>query len=87
MVMVSLLWLLMVSTPFVPNLLVENLETRYEVVSTETIKNSNNPVNILVLGAGYSTDSRFPATNKLSGDALARLVEGIRIHNKIQGSF
>ncbi len=87
MFIVSLLWLLMVSTPFVPNLLIENLETRYEVVSTETIKNSNKPVNILILGAGYSTDSRFPATNKLSENTLTRLVEGIRIHNNIQGSY
>ena len=83
---ISILWLLLVTTPFIPNLLVKHLENRYEVFSLKTFKNYNNPVNILVLGGGHTDDNRLPANNRLSETALARLIEGIRIQRLIPGS-
>ncbi len=41
---------------------------------------------IVVLGAGHTQDPRLPANSQLSGAALFRLVEGIRIHKCLAGS-
>jgi uncharacterized SAM-binding protein YcdF (DUF218 family) len=78
--------LALVSTPFIPELLVENLENQYGVVSIEELKKSEKPVHILVLGAGYTDDKRLPENSQLSTTVLVRLVEGIRIHRQIAGS-
>jgi len=36
---------------------------------------------VVVLGGGHTSDPKLPATGQISGESLARLVEGIRIHN------
>ena len=41
---------------------------------------------ILILGGGHTNDSRLPANNQLSTNALGRLAEGIRIHRELPGS-
>jgi uncharacterized SAM-binding protein YcdF (DUF218 family) len=41
---------------------------------------------IVVLGAGHTQDPRLPPNSQLSGAALFRLVEGIRIHKSLPGS-
>ena len=74
----GLSFLLAVSTPFIPNLLVQNLENRYSTCSTEELKGKPN-IHILILGAGHTNDAELPANNQLSKNALTRLVEGIRI--------
>ena len=79
-------WILVISTSFIPKLLVSNLENRYKVFSLQSLAGNSKPVNILVLGAGFSDDDRFPPNNNLSETALARLCEGIRIHRIIPGS-
>ena len=79
-------WFLVISTSFIPKLLVSNLENRYKVFSLQSLAGNSKPVNILVLGAGFSDDDRFPPNNNLSETALARLCEGIRIHRLIPGS-
>jgi len=79
-------WFLVISTSFIPKLLVSNLENRYKVFSLQSLAGNSKPVNILVLGAGFSDDDRFPPNNNLSETALARLCEGIRIHRIIPGS-
>jgi uncharacterized SAM-binding protein YcdF (DUF218 family) len=38
------------------------------------------------LGGGHTNDSRLPANNQLAKGALARLAEGIRILNEVEGS-
>ena len=79
-------WFLVISTSFIPKLLVSNLENRYKVFSLQSLAGNSKPVNILDLGAGFSDDDRFPPNNNLSETALARLCEGIRIHRIIPGS-
>jgi uncharacterized SAM-binding protein YcdF (DUF218 family) len=76
----------LVSTPFVPNLLVKTLENQNGVISIEELKKSEKPVHILVLGAGYTDDKRLPENSQLSTTVLVRLAEGIRIHRQIAGS-
>ena len=87
MAFIALLWLLLVSTPFIPNLLVKNLEGRYEVFSENALNNTGKPVHILVLGCGHTSDLRLPANNQLSVAALGRLAEGIRLQRRIPGSM
>ena len=41
---------------------------------------------VIVLGAGHTSDPRLPVTSQISSTSLARLVEGIRIHNELPGS-
>jgi uncharacterized SAM-binding protein YcdF (DUF218 family) len=41
---------------------------------------------VVVLGEGYSSDTRLPVTSQLSGGSLARLVEGIRLQRMVPGS-
>lgn len=84
--MISLLWLLVISTPFLPNALASYLENRYDVVSPDGLGSTNQPVNILVLGASHTPDERLPATDQLSEVALTRLVEGIRLHRLLPNS-
>ena len=79
----ALLWLLAISTSFLPNLLVSTLENRHPVYNPAAMKISNGPVNILVLGGGHTSDSRLPANDQLSPIALARLAEGIRLQRQI----
>ncbi len=85
-VIFSALWLLVISTPLVPNLLVRNLENQYNVFSPEYLQNTKRPVNILVLGGGSTNDKRLPANSQLAESSVARLSEGIRIHRLFPGS-
>ena len=41
---------------------------------------------VVVLAGGYDPSPDFPATSRLSGATLERLVEGIRIHRLLPGS-
>jgi uncharacterized SAM-binding protein YcdF (DUF218 family) len=41
---------------------------------------------VVVLGGGQTPDENLPVTDQLSDASLARLVEGIRIHNKLPES-
>lgn len=72
--------LLLASTGPLPILMISALENRYDSFSQRVKPNGNKPLHILVLGGGHTSDARLPATNQLSVGALARLVEGIRIH-------
>lgn len=86
MLIISIIWFLVISTSFIPKLLISNLENQYKVFSLKSLIRNSKPVNILVLGAGFSDDDRFPPNNNLSETALARLCEGIRIHRLVPGS-
>lgn len=76
---ISLAWLLLISTPFLPDLLVNVLEKQYSAISEKDLKALDKPVNVLVLGAGFINDVRLAPNDQLSEAALARLSEGIRI--------
>ncbi len=78
---VAMVWLLCCSSTPLPQFLVLRLEQRFPVAGQ--LPDSSL---ILVLGAGFTADDRLPFTNQLSEDALARLVEGIRLMRLTPGS-
>jgi uncharacterized SAM-binding protein YcdF (DUF218 family) len=79
--------LALVSNPVLPRFMARTLENQYEMFSTGTLNPGNKPVHILVLGGSFTNLDGFPATSQLDEAALARLVEGIRIHRQVQGSI
>ena len=83
----SIIWLLAISTPLVPDLLISRLEDRYSVFNPDMFMHPDRPVHIVVLGGGHVNDDRLPANDRLSPAAMVRLSEAIRIHRKLPGSL
>jgi len=83
-------WFLIISTPFLPVSLLNSLESRYNPVFPEEAFQNNIDTDkiyhIVVLGGGHGFDGRLPPNSILSGQALARLNEGIRLQRQIPGS-
>jgi len=88
MISITVFWFLIVSTPFVPGLILSSLENQYEPVNVEDLKNDeiSKQYHIVVLGGGHGFDDRLPPNSLLSLQALARLSEGIRLHNQLPNS-
>ncbi len=85
MLMVSGLWFLVISTGFFPKRLINNLEKKYQQISDSTLNELPDSFNIIVLGAGFSDDKSLTPNNQLTYLALGRLVEAVRIRNKLCG--
>lgn len=73
-------------TDFFPEFLLHHLEKRYESYDEGPEKVLVNIQNILVLGSGHTIDPDLPSLGQLGSTALARLTEGIRIHESMPGS-
>ncbi len=80
------LWFLIITTPFLPKILVKSLEDKYPQLSDASITSIHGSCDIIILGGGHSDDKNLSPNNQLSTVALSRLVEGIRIHRLIRGS-
>jgi len=79
--------LLVVSSfTFVPGIMIKSLEQRYETLSDSTIKEISIPVRIIVLGNGFSDDLTLASNDRLSENALGRLVEGLRIYRILKNN-
>ena len=79
-------WFFIISTPFLPKIIVKSLESRYLQLSDPVIKHLPDSCDIIVLGSEHSDDKNLSPNNQLSLIALSRLGEGIRIHRMIKGS-
>ena len=81
-------WFFIISTPLIPNLVLDSLENRYVPLNVETLNDRelNREYHIVILGGGHGFDDRLPPNSLLSLQALARLSEGIRIHNQLPNS-
>jgi uncharacterized SAM-binding protein YcdF (DUF218 family) len=86
LVMISALWFLIISTPFVPTLVLNSLESRFTPIYIKEISNIEAEYHIIILGGGHGFDSRLPANSLLSRTALGRLNEGIRLHRQLPNS-
>jgi len=92
LVTVGTVLLLLLSTPFISSRLLTPLERRYpavlhpEKISWEGRKNETSPRWIVVLGGGHVSDPCLPPNSQVSGAALGRLVEGVRLYKAIPGS-
>lgn len=84
----TVLWFILISTPLIPTLLLDSLESRYEPFYPEvmTEEEKNVDYNIVVLGGGHGYDDRLPANSLLSLQALARLNEGVRLYQQLPNS-
>jgi len=83
--------LLLLSLPFLSRQTLIPLESRYPaLLQPEAVswgeKSETSPKWIVVLGCGHVSDPRLPANSQISGAALGRLVEGVRLYKAIPGS-
>jgi len=72
---------LLFSYPPFSNYLVNSLEDRYEKYDY-----SHKIKYIHVLGSGHNTDEKQPLSSQMSQAGLKRVLEGVMIHKKIEGS-
>lgn len=81
-------WFFIMSTPLIPNLVLDSLEGRSIPMDVEALddREINLEYHIVILGGGHGFDDRLPPNSLLSTQALARLSEGIRIHNQLPNS-
>lgn len=86
LVLIAGFWFLVISTRPVPYTVVNKLEGKYSVLNEVSFSGTNREVHILVLAAGHTDDESLPPNSQLSGSALGRLTEGIRLHKLIPGS-
>jgi uncharacterized SAM-binding protein YcdF (DUF218 family) len=84
----TLSWFFIISTPLIPNLVLDSLESRYVPVKIEQFSEQKLEAvyHIIVLGGGHSFDDRLPPNSLLSAQALARLSEGVRLHRQLPNS-
>lgn len=83
---IAMVWFIIITTPFLPELMINSLESKYSQLSDSSITKIHGPVDIMILGGGHSDNKNLTPNNQLSATALCRLVEGIRIHRLIPGS-
>jgi len=83
---VSIGWFLIISTPFIPSILLDSLENKYEPIYVNRLGDPLSEYHIIVLGGGHGVDKRLPQNSLLSLNALGRLNEGIRLHNQLPNS-
>jgi uncharacterized SAM-binding protein YcdF (DUF218 family) len=92
LVTVGTVLLLLLSTSFISSGLLTPLERRYPaILHPEKISWEGRPVEasprwIVVLGGGHVSDPRLPPNGQISGAALSRVVEGVRLYKAIPGS-
>jgi uncharacterized SAM-binding protein YcdF (DUF218 family) len=82
----SFVWMAIISFPFVPDLLVRSLESRYSPLSDISKLKANDSINILVLGAGASDNKCLPLNDRLSSGSMLRLLEAIRLNGLLPAS-
>jgi len=80
------IWFLIISIPFLPTLIINSLENRYEPVRVNNLTNPDAKYHIVVLGGGHGYDNRLPWNALLSLNALGRLNEAIRLFRQLPNS-
>jgi len=76
----SAVMLLFVSTPFLPERLLSNLENAYAPISENELPHADW---IVVLGGGASGGEKKPPADRLSASSLYRIAEGVRLAESI----
>jgi len=79
---ISVSWFILISTPPLPDSLIENLEKKYHPLTELPPADSSEQFDILILAAGHSDDKSLPPNSQLSSSALARLTEGVRLYKQ-----
>lgn len=84
MVTLSVVFLLFMSYDALPDRALGTLEHKYPPL--KNIESVSDAKWIVVLGGGHTTNRNLPAASGLSGESLARLVEGVAIHKRLPQS-
>ncbi len=80
-------WIAIMAITPLSTFLAKQLEYTYPVIDPQAVQlDSHRPIHIVVLGGGASVGEGVTTADQLSGDALSRVVEGIRLHHQIPGS-
>jgi len=79
-------WFFITSNYLLPKVLISRLENEYTPFVPPQELSQNIPCNIVILGAGFTNNKKLPFNDQLAPSALARLIEGIRIHKLIPAS-
>jgi len=92
LVTVGTVLLLLLSNSFLSSRLLLPLEQQYpallkpENISWEGGNGGTSPKWIVVLGGGHVSDPCLPVNSQISGAALGRVVEGVRLYKAVPGS-
>lgn len=76
----------MISTSFVPDFLIQQIEKKYPVFELSQLHKPYDTVHILVLGSGHVNDDRLEPYDQLTATSLKRILEGIRINRMLPNS-
>lgn len=74
------------STAWLPRYLAYRMETKYPPLKTPPAFSNGEKIYIHLLGSGYQTDKRLPATAKLGLIAQGRFLEALRLYQDIPNS-
>ena len=83
---IALVWMAAISTRPLTGFLVSKLENQYPSLKVIDTARLEKPVYIMVLGSGFSDDSRLSPNSRLSVVAMGRVAEGIRVHRLVPQS-
>jgi len=89
---VAVVFIILLSNSMISYRIVKLLESAYAPHNLELTPQAgasleSNPIKyIVVLGGGHTSNPELPVTGQIGGDALVRLIEGIRIYKKYPGS-
>ena len=83
----SIIWMVIISLPFLPDHLVKSLEKRYPPLISTSQFDTTDSVYIFVLGAGYTENLNLPSIDQLSQNSLCRLSEALRLHILLKTSL
>lgn len=86
LLILALTWLAIVTVSPFSQWVVNGLESQYPKWSSRAIHSDTTFYHILVLGGGHTNATDLPSTDQLMTPALARLIEGIRIHQLVRNS-
>lgn len=76
------LFFLIVSTGYVPKVLVRSVEANFQQLNAKNFK-PNETYTILILGSGYTQNDHLSYTSQLNENSLSREIEGLRISKNI----
>ncbi|MBP8980449.1 MAG: YdcF family protein [Syntrophobacterales bacterium] len=84
LLLLGVLLLTLAGYGFFTERLTASLENRYPpLTNPESVIKNKKTVYIIVLGGGSYDDPRLPASSRLAPESLIRLLEGIRLHNRL----
>jgi len=73
------IFLLVISTPWLPDFVEEKLEAQYPHQLKANMLDTATAYDILVLGSGHDDDTSLAPNDMLQSSALSRIIEGIRV--------